>query len=264
MRWLARRLDRNAPEGLYLTLGLGGAVLFLAGFLSIAEDLVEAASFPIDHTVYAALAAAASPALTRVFWIATLVADTRTMAIESAAVVACLLVWGRPRRAAFVAALIIGGSSLADLLKGVFVRSRPPVSIALVAMPDSYAFPSGHAIAGLLLFGSLGFLLLASRGPGWLKAAGVFAATVATLLVGLSRVYLGVHWLSDVVASYLLGAALLCAGGAALLAWERFGPPRPVRRFSGSALAWRWAITVVLAGGAAWALAAEVLRNPLL
>lgn len=264
MRWLARRLDGDSPAGLYLTLGLGGAIVFLAGFLSIAEDLVEAASFSIDRTVYAALSAAASPALTKVFWIATLSADTRTATIESAAVVAALLVWARPRRAAFVAALMIGGSTLAALLKDLFVRPRPPASIALVATPESFAFPSGHAIAALLLFGSLALLLVASRRPAWLKAAGVAAAAVGTLLVGLSRVYLGVHWFSDVVASYLLGAALLCAGGAALLAWERFGTPRPVARSARSALVLRWALTAALAGAAAWALAAEVLANPLL
>jgi membrane-associated phospholipid phosphatase len=264
LRWAARRLDRDAPGGLYLTVGLGGVALFLAAFLGMAEDLVEAASFSIDHAVYGALQAAASPALTRLLWLATLCADTRVMTVGTAVAAIGLLLWGRPRGALFVAGAVGGGSALAALLKDVFVRPRPPASIALVATPESFSFPSGHAMAGLLLLGSLALLLVASRRPAWLKVAGVAAAALGTMMVGVSRVYLGVHWFSDVVASWCLGAALLCAAGAALLAWERFGTPRPVPRFSGTARAWRLAVTIALAGAAVWALAAETLRNPLL
>ena len=263
MRTLARRFDPGSPGGLYLTIGLAGATLFLLGFLSIAEDLVESASFSIDRAVSGALAAAASPALTRVFWAATLTSDTRTAVIETAAAVTILLLWSRFRQAVFLTGIMIAGSGVANALKDVFDRARPPIPAALVATPDSYSFPSGHSIAALLLFGSLALLLVVSSHPTWLKVVGVAAAASATLLVGLSRVYLGVHWFSDVVASWCLGAALLCAGGAALLARERFGPPRPAPRLSGRAAVWRWAATFAIAGVAVWELVAEAARNPL-
>lgn len=263
MRFLARRLDAGSPGGLHLTVGLGGAFLFLLAFLSIAEDLVESASSVIDRALHTALAAAASPVLTRVFWAGTLTGDTRTAVIETAAAVSLLLLWGRPRRAAFLAGIMIAGSAAAGALKDVFDRARPPASAALVATPESFSFPSGHTIAALLFFGSLALMLVVSSRPVGLKVLGVIGAVLATLLVGLSRVYLGVHWFSDVVASWCLGAALLCAGGTALLAWERFGPPPPMPRYSGRAAAWRWALTVAIAGGTVWALVTEAVRNPL-
>lgn len=263
MRWTARRLDRDSPRGLYLTVALLGAAIFAAGFLAIAEDLTAPASFAIDRIVSARLHAVASPALTRLMWVATLLADTRTATVETIAVMLGLAVWGRPRRAVFVGLLMAVGTALANGLKDVFVRPRPPVSLALVASPQSFSFPSGHAMAAVLLAGSLALLLLASRRPMREKIAGVALAAVATVLVGLSRVYLGVHWFSDVAASWLLGAALLAAGGPALLAWERFGTPARRPAVSARAVAWRVAASVALASAALWALLAEVAANPL-
>lgn len=261
LRFLARRLDLDSPVGLHLTLAVVGAVVFGGGFLAIAEDVVPPASFAIDRVVSAWLGGLASPQLTRIMWAATLLADTPTMAVETAAIALGLLVWGRPRRAIFVAGTVAAGTTLAYVLKDVFVRPRPPASLALVATPQSYSFPSGHAIAALLLCGTLASILLASRRPAAWKAAGVLAALALTVTVGLSRVYLGVHWFSDVAASWMLGAALLSVAASALAAWERLRPV--VRTRAPGRLAWRLLALAALTAAAVWMLAAEVASNPL-
>lgn len=261
--WLARRFDRDAPTGLFLTAGAAGTLAFLLGFFAIARGYAGSTVFAIDTAVYRALVAAASPALTKVMWVATLCGDARVMWAESIAVVVALLVWRRPRRALFVGVVVGSGSALANLLKDHYVRPRPQAALALIEGLKSFSFPSGHANAALLLCGSLALLLLASRRPAWLKAAGVTAAALATILVGLSRIYLGVHWFSDVVGSWFLAGAFLSATGAALLAWERSSPSQ-APPFSGRAAAWRWAVTLLLGVIVGGVLVAETAVNPLL
>lgn len=264
MRWLARRLDVDRPTGLYLTVGFGAGLVFLAGFLSIAEDLLDPATLVMDSAVYGALAAVASPAVARAMWMATLLGDTPVMFAQSCAAVALLLMWGRPRRAAVLTALMVLGPLLAMVLKGIFGRPRPPVSIALVATPGSASFPSGHSIGAIVLYGTLATLLILSDRTLREKALGAVAGTLVTLAVGLSRVYLGVHWASDVLGSLLLGAALICVGTAVLTAWERFGRPLPERHLSGHMVIVRRALTAAVLLVPLAALAIESARNPLL
>jgi undecaprenyl-diphosphatase len=246
MTWLARRADPSLPTGLYLTLGLAGVVVFAAGFASIAEDLLESATLLVDRAVQAAMGGVATPLFDRVMWGATVLGDTAVAATVSVAAVLLFALWGRPRRAVVLAAMMIVAPVLDAVLKGMFERPRPPQALALIATPQSYSFPSGHALSSIVLYGGLALILLLSSRPAWQKAAGAAVAVVPGTLVGLSRIYLGVHYASDVLASWLLGASVLSAGMAALLAWERFGAPRAASHFPGGALRWRLGVSTVL------------------
>jgi undecaprenyl-diphosphatase len=104
-----------------------------------------------------------------------------------------------------------GGSLLTFVLKSLFDRPRPDVVVHLVGV-SSASFPSGHAMASATIYLTLGALLARVQPQRRLKIyAGVVAATL-TVLVGLSRVYLGVHWPTDVLAGWCVGAAwaMLC------------------------------------------------------
>ncbi|QJU57503.1 phosphatase PAP2 family protein [Sphingomonas sp. AP4-R1] len=113
-----------------------------------------------------------------------------------------LYVSGR-RREAIAFTLAVASAAIAlPLLKVLFGRARPDAVWQLVT-ENKASFPSGHALGAAVTFPLLGLF----TGRGWALWAGVALA----LAIGLSRVFLGVHWLSDVAGGWLLGAAWICA-----------------------------------------------------
>jgi undecaprenyl-diphosphatase len=120
----------------------------------------------------------------------------------------------------FVAATVAGTQVLVALLKAVFGRLRPELGSA-VPLPESPSFPSGHATAGVASLGALA-VLAAERLPSARARARLWAVVVVCAAgVGLSRVALNVHFLTDVVAGWCLGVAWLAACLLAREAWRR-------------------------------------------
>lgn len=120
------------------------------------------------------------------------------------AVVFPLLLWGRRRAdALWLALMMAGGTALNLILKQIFAAPRPDL-LPHLDIVQSYSFPSGHAAGNMMLFGALA-MLAARRSIYWM--AGVMIA-----LIGVSRVWLGVHWPSDVLAGWVTGFGwlLLC------------------------------------------------------
>lgn len=135
-------------------------------------------------------------------------------------VVTLLLLWRRlPRLAAFVALTPLLSSLLNNVVKRLVHRTRP-------VLPDpvehaaGQSFPSGHAQAAIVGYGVLVLLFLPALRGAWRRVA-VVVAVLMVLTIGFSRVALGVHYVSDVVAGYILGAAWLVAMTAAFSAWRR-------------------------------------------
>jgi undecaprenyl-diphosphatase len=119
----------------------------------------------------------------------------------------------------FVAVTMLGGAALNALVKAAVHRARP-VLPEPVAHAGGLSFPSGHAQSVVVAFGLLLLLALPHlRGPWRGAAIGLAAAMV--LAIGVSRVALGVHFVSDVLAGYVLGAAWLAAMAAAFDQWRR-------------------------------------------
>lgn len=240
----ASRLDTQSRRGFPVTMAWVLAGAFFVGFLSIAEGLVEPFTLALDQAASALAASLTGPATTQAMWVTTLLGDT-VVAVAATLVAAVLLsVWGHPRRAGSVVLLMLVGSGLAEALKFLVERPRPPAADALIALPVSASFPSGHAMAGIVLAGTLALMLLASRAPRATRVVGSIAILVSGMMIGLSRVYLGVHYFSDVLASWCLGATLVGLWAAAVLTWGRAFPSEggapPVARTW-----WRWALTVL-------------------
>jgi len=101
---------------------------------------------------------------------------------------------------------------LTTLIKQLVSRSRPPASDFLLGPDDALSFPSGHTVGIGVFTIVLAYLVLSRSGTRTTAVLGFCAAFTVTLLVGLSRLYLGYHWLTDVVAS--LGVALAVAAVA--------------------------------------------------
>ena len=112
-----------------------------------------------------------------------------------------------------------GAGVLNYLLKSLFERSRPDI-LQLVAA-SGYSFPSGHAMGSLCFYGMLAYL--ASRNiPHWHWRFTLFAsATILVIAIGISRIYLGVHYPSDVLGGYTAGATWLSFCISLLIWWEK-------------------------------------------
>lgn len=107
-------------------------------------------------------------------------------------------------------AAVGGGAVLNRLLKGLFSRPRPVFEHPLL-LETSYSFPSGHAMEALIAYGFLAYLAVLALGNWQARVGVVFGAALLVVLIGFSRMYLGVHYFSDVVAGYAAGGVWLSA-----------------------------------------------------
>lgn len=169
----------------------------------------------IDTAGILAVRTLASPAMTTVMLGASLLAHG-DLAIPLALVLAILIdrAVGRDDALLYVGACLIG-EALHLVLKAV-VRHHRPVGIS-PKMTDAgwYSFPSGHTMLAVVIFG-LGAFLATRRASRVVRVMAVGTAAVVVVLVGLSRVYLGAHWPSDVIGAVAAGLAW----SAACLAWD--------------------------------------------
>lgn len=219
--WVGRRFSRERPSGLYLSVTVASALYFFSSFASVALSLAMSRALTnYDPRILALLRAFRTPILTRLLWIATVLADPRVIVLLAVAVALMLTLWGRRAEAALLVITLSGGTILQTFAKLAFHRPRPPAALALIQQPSSFSFPSGHAFASMLLAGVVVFVLWRMLVSLRERLAILFAAGFVVVFVGLSRVYLGVHWPTDVIASWWLALGWLCVtcGGYLMLA----------------------------------------------
>jgi len=137
------------------------------------------------------------------------------------------LLWRKlPRLALFVAITAIGSSLLNTTVKAAVHRLRPVLTDP-VAHESGLSFPSGHAQAAMVGYGLLLLVFLPTLHGVWRRTA-ILVASFMILAIGFSRIALGVHYLSDVLGGFLLGAAWLAAMAAAFNAMHVERGPRPL------------------------------------
>jgi len=127
----------------------------------------------------------------------------------------------RPSEAAATVFLVIGGVALSDVFKWLLRRVRPEEAMALIKTPITSSFPSGHSMSSLCWsMAAINAILLAAGVDPVTKVIVCLLAVVYAVAVGISRVYLGVHYPSDVLAAWLLGAAWV-AVVMGFYSWDR-------------------------------------------
>ena len=147
------------------------------------------------------------------------------LAIIVIAVCGVLIRQGRRRWAAYLILTSVSGGALVLALKMYFARARPDLAEAL-RKAVGYSFPSGHAMGTTVVFGALSYLALRMTRP-WKQKAGVIAAFYTVIAaVSFSRVYIGVHWMSDIAAGIAAGTVWV---GITTVAYEAFRRIRLVR-----------------------------------
>jgi len=204
----ARSLPELAP---FAILALIAAMLAIFG--RIADEVRDGQTYAFDEAVLRALRNPADladpigPA-----WIEHVMRDITSLgsftivALIALIAIGYLLIDGKRGAAAFVLVAVAGGVVLSEGLKHLFARPRPELVAHLVEVHTA-SFPSGHAMLSATTYLTLGALLAAMQSRRRLKAYLIAVAILLTLLIGTSRLYLGVHWPTDVLAGWCAGAA---------------------------------------------------------
>jgi membrane-associated phospholipid phosphatase len=186
---------------------IAAAALFLFGRL--AEEMMEGDTQQFDSVVRNAVHQHATPLLTGAMQTFSFLGSTAWVAIFGLLVACACFYLKRPRIAVFLAITMAGVGTLDYVLKLAFHRPRP---IAFYGVsPSSYSFPSGHALGSFCFYGVLAAVLAKRTIGRKLKFLIWLAAALLVGMIGLSRIYLGVHYPSDVIAGYLAGAVWVTA-----------------------------------------------------
>jgi len=201
---------RRAPlRRVPLAVGVAAALVCFAGFWELAEEFATSSwVMAFDARVAAFVIAWRTPATTLLARGVTTTGGTLVVTLLTTLLVAVL--WRRRHVFAVSAVVAVaGGALMANLMKDRFGRIRPPAADALVALPGSLSFPSGHSMASLCFAGALTYLTIRSSMRPGAKVTAIAGLALWVIAVGTSRIYLGVHWPSDVAASWLLGMGWL-------------------------------------------------------
>ena len=204
---------------------LAALALLGAGFAGYTQVVAAGAAAPLDLELARALAGAWRPTLQLPAQAVAVLGGLELTGLAGAGLAA--LLWRRGFRAEAAALLAL---PLGQLLDGVYrwaLRHPPPTSFAHPDGPSvvtmlhggtltfNGSYPSGHMMRTVLIYGLSAFVVRRLASPGWARTLAAPSAAVVIGLMALDRVYLGVHWQSDVVGGLLLGGAAL----AAAIAW---------------------------------------------
>lgn len=189
------------------------AALGAMAFLGIADEVAEGETHALDLAILRALRVEGRPeALIGPDWLHVAAVDVTALGsvavlslviLLAFALLASLRRWGE---GLLLLGGAVGGVSISQGLKAVFGRERPDMAYRAVEAVNA-SFPSGHAMLSAVVFLTLGALAARFSDRRRVKVLAISAAVLVSLLVGASRVYLGVHWASDVLAGWCVGAA---------------------------------------------------------
>lgn len=217
------------PRGLReLAVGFVAALVGLLVYGFVAVSFSDQEFHALDTFANPFLHSLASPGLDALMTAITTLGTSPVILLVSVGVIAVLLAGGRRARAAFFATAVVGSVLLDGALKVIVHRARPVLPWAHV-QPD-YSFPSGHTMNGTVLYLALALLVWVARGRRTGSIA-VVGALVLSLAIGFSRVYLGYHYVSDVVGGLAAGIAWILVVALAFevtprtasrLGWSRF------------------------------------------
>jgi undecaprenyl-diphosphatase len=207
-RFRLRKLERH--EITWLVVGIG-VCLLLWGFLALASEVMEGDTTALDTTILRALRKADDPSRTiGPGWLQSAVLDLTAIGgptvlwLVVLSVVGFLLLQARYRTAIVVMATAASGDILNVVLKNLFLRPRPDV-VPHLRDASGVSFPSGHAMESAIIYLTLGAMLMQLAERRVTKIYCIGLAVFLTLLVGITRVFLGVHYPTDVVAGWMFG-----------------------------------------------------------
>lgn len=215
--FILRRFELKYFTGFPLTMLVGLLAISVMLFSEIAENVVNSDTMVlIDQRFTLFLFGARNPLLSKALFIITQAASQGgTIAI---ALLISIALWVK-RYKTYVLALwlVLAGVGLSVFYGKLFFHRVRPLEVAYYEV-GNFSFPSGHSASAMALFGLLSYFLIRHSSGFRSRAVALAAGVLAILAVGFSRIYLGVHFLSDVAAGYVLGAMWLILG-VSLVEW---------------------------------------------
>jgi membrane-associated phospholipid phosphatase len=213
----------------FVVLGAGIALTIFGGeaFMDIAERLQEDSSrmHYVDSDVHAWARETRSSGATTFFTIMTVIGTPVGLSVILALVTLYLALQKRFRWIGYLLITSLAGGLLNLWLKSTFARARPELAEAL-RDAHGYSFPSGHAMGSTIVFGALGYLAFRIFKHWNWRAAAVAFTTSMVVAIAASRIYLGVHWISDIAGGISAGLVWLVT---TTVAYETFRRIRLVR-----------------------------------
>lgn len=194
-------------------------LLAIFAFAKAASEILEGDTLAVDQALLLALRTPGDPSNpVGPAWLAEAMVDitalgsVTVLTVITALAAGYLLAERKPAIAGFTVAAVGTGALLGTLLKSIYERSRPDIVEHLVGT-HSASFPSGHAMNSAVVYLTLAVLIARSAHDRSVRRYLITVAIALTLAVGFSRVYLGVHWPTDVVAGWCVGGiwAILCS-----------------------------------------------------
>lgn len=205
--------------------------LLLAGlsmwvFAQIAEEVLEKESQAFDTRILLAIERIHTPLLDRVMLAITFIGDPTVLLVICLGFGIWLLKQGRRATTTTLGVAVVGSIVLNFLLKNLFGRARPELWNRIVDV-GYYSFPSGHAMVSLVIYGLIGYIL-STRFPR-ARTLIICLTVILVAAIGFSRLYLGVHWPTDVAAGYAAGLVWLIACISSLKVWRKYRSARQRR-----------------------------------
>jgi undecaprenyl-diphosphatase len=199
----------NAKCNLPFSLHIGLAFLVFIFFLGLAQNIMLQGSFvKVDMEIMNLVSNLRNIQIAKFFLFFTYLGNTQIIVSLVIIVLVILGLSGKWRIAKLSLVSVISGEVLYYFIKLLIQRDRPDVSFSLISS-GGYSFPSGHATCSIIFYGILGFLLWRLFRKRWQKILITLLVVVIVFMIGFSRIYLGVHWTSDVLAGWSLGLIVL-------------------------------------------------------
>lgn len=196
--------------GVLLLVGLGAALVTTAGLVELHDEILKASFEQRDQAIQGWVHGFARPWLTDAMSVLSWIGSPILLVPAVTAAVGGMWWRGLKDDALLLGAAMLGGVALDEVMKLHFKRLRPDLPWAFVH-EHSFSFPSGHSVMAMVLYGIIVYKTQDKLHAKWAKAALMAGAVLMVTGIGISRVYLGVHYPSDVAGGYFVGAVWLAA-----------------------------------------------------
>ena len=232
LRFLGRHIQgMYAILGLFLSVGFGLALLAIWGFAALAEEVMEGETQRFDDAVLLWLNEHATPRLDVAALEVTALGGG--LVVWMVVLVASAFLWLTRHRLSVLLLLVatLGAGLLNSALKIAFDRPRPQLFEWRTPHVGLASFPSGHAMTSMVVYGTLAYLVTRLEPTPLMRRLTWAFVAIVIFLIGLSRLYLGVHYPSDVIAGFVMGFvwATFCASGIEVIRYFRDRKPEVER-----------------------------------